>query len=1190
MRRLRPLLVLLGTLLCVAATVGLFARAYPMVDVGLALDRTGAIARAQSLAAAAGFAPARAPAAGTQAAALFETDDSLSTYVDFAAGGADSVRALVRGRDVPLYRWVVRLYRPGDVHETRVAFAPDGRVVGLARRIPEAEARPLVTDTAGHLAADAALARWGSQDVAQWRLAGRSVVTQPRSGRVDRTYRYERVGRRIGDAPIRADVTVTGAGTPEVLRGGALTLGAGAAVAQTPVPGAAEPLRVHVYADLPDAWARRYGEMRAANNTLALFPYPALTVFVLGAFGALVYYGRAGRVRWRPAAMIGGTVGLLMAASGINELPVAWFGYDTATAPGTFVGGITLAALASGALAGVWVTLAVAAAEVCARRAFPAHYDWFAYPRFAGAPPVARRILGGYALAAFSFAYVTVFYVAMRGTFGWWVPTGTLDDPNQIATPAPWVSAAGTALFAGTWEEAIFRGVPLALLAFWARDRRARRGWLAAGVVVTALTFGFGHANYPSWPAYSRGVELFLEAVLWAVLALRVGLPTTIVAHTLYDLTWFGLFALHGRGAAYRATAGAVLIAFALPALVVAVNWWQRRRAVAAGMIAQAPPRFADVDRALDARGDAPAVARAVPPAPAMATGATADTARVGPRTRVAAALVTALALLAALFAPRAATLGPAFTAPRARVAAAADSTLRARGVDPAAWDRTLAVAGNDNERALRFFRESLGRARAATLARALGNTYLAPALWQVRYVRRHAARDARREEWTVVVAPDGRVRTVLHGVADDAPGAAPNADAARALAAAAVRARGYDPAALREAELAQQNRPHRLDTEIEYVDPAVALPAGATARVGVTLAGAEPVRVGRELRLPESWLLADKHRSTTYGLLAAVAALALVGVLVALAVRGMRTTQPRSPALVDRRAAAAVALAVALLALARTASSLPDRFAGWDTEVPWSNFVASLTIAAVLGAVFAGVASGGLWTLADALRRRAGVPVLPRAGDVAATATRVRDGVLLGAALGTALPALAGLTDFVRTAAGTPPTPGTALGTLLPWAAAALGAAASAVTAPLAALPALAVAAGARSTRERLLALVAIALLAAVSAQVAADATISGALAALAAVASVAVVVGVVWAFGRAAALPWLVAGPAAGLVAELRAARTAANPTDRAGALLAAAVSAVLIVVVYRAAARLARADEAAPAQSPLATDAAA
>jgi membrane protease YdiL (CAAX protease family) len=319
----------------------------------------------------------------------------------------------------------------------------------------------------------------------------------------------------------------------------------------------------------------------------------------------------------------------------------------------------------------LWVALVMAAAEALTRRAFPAHYDWYAGGRHAGAPPVAARLLGGYVLAAFGFAYVTMFYLGTRSALGWWVPTESLDDPNQIATPLPWVSALGTSLFAGTWEEAVFRAVPLALLSLWVRDRPGRRWWMAAGVVVTALTFGFGHANYPSWPAYSRGVELFAEAVLWAVLYLRVGLPTTVVAHTLYDLTWFGLFALHGRGPAYRTSAAAVLAAGALPALVVAVGWWRARAAGGA----LAVPRLGDW-RPSGARGwDAPGVDAAGVEAPGSDASGARDTilreepvpeaARVSPRLRLAAAAVVATGVLAAVVAPLPERAGPGYTAPR---------------------------------------------------------------------------------------------------------------------------------------------------------------------------------------------------------------------------------------------------------------------------------------------------------------------------------------------------------------------------------------------------------------------------------------------------------------------------------------------------------------------------------------------
>jgi membrane protease YdiL (CAAX protease family) len=369
-----------------------------------------------------------------------------------------------------------------------------------------------------------------------WRFVSTSYETQPRSGRVDRAYVYERTGRTVGGAPIRARVELTGAAAAA----------AGAAAG-------ADLLAVRAYVDVPDAWERSYRERRARNDLYAQLATPGLLVFGLLTVVAVIRGRR--RVRWRPASLVGAVVGLCFTAAGLNEIPLGWFTYDTATAPAVQVASSVLGALVAGAAVGLWVTVSVAAAELLTRRAFPHHHDWFAFARHAGAPAVAGRVLGGYALAALGFAYVTLFYLATRSLLGWWVPTGSLDDPNQIATPLPWVSAIGTSLFAGIWEEAVFRAVPLAMLAIVVRDRPGRRWWMLAGVIVTALVFGFGHANYPSWPAYSRGVELFAEAALWAVLYLMVGLPTTIVAHVLYDLAWFGLFALNGRGAAYATTA-----------------------------------------------------------------------------------------------------------------------------------------------------------------------------------------------------------------------------------------------------------------------------------------------------------------------------------------------------------------------------------------------------------------------------------------------------------------------------------------------------------------------------------------------------------------------------------------------------------------------------------------------------------
>ena len=55
-------------------------------------------------------------------------------------------------------------------------------------------------------------------------------------------------------------------------------------------------------------------------------------------------------------------------------------------------------------------------------------------------PASAARVAGGYAAACVALAYVAIFYLVTRSLLGWWVPSELLDDPNQIASPLPWIS------------------------------------------------------------------------------------------------------------------------------------------------------------------------------------------------------------------------------------------------------------------------------------------------------------------------------------------------------------------------------------------------------------------------------------------------------------------------------------------------------------------------------------------------------------------------------------------------------------------------------------------------------------------------------------------------------------------------------------------------------------------------------
>src|SRR3970040_1475925 len=291
------------------------------------------------------------------------------------------------------------------------------------------------------------------------------------------------------------------------------------------------------------------------------------------------------------------------------------------------------AAILVGVSAGALVALTLAAAEALTRAAFPRHLDWWKLWRIRGTREVAGRVAGGYAVAAIGFAWVALFYVVTREAFGWWVPSELLDDPNQIATPMPWLAGIAISLQAGVWEEALFRALPLSLLSLWVGNRPHRTAWMAAGIAVAALVFGFAHASYPSWPPYSRGVEIFLDACFWGVLFLSFGLIVTVVAHFVYDLVLFGLFAATGTAVEYRVSAAIILLAPLAPSL-------------------------AGDDARCAAGAPTPRVEVAVPPAEPA-------TRMLGARARKAAMVTVAVGVLVALLAPDRPVLGARFPGTR---------------------------------------------------------------------------------------------------------------------------------------------------------------------------------------------------------------------------------------------------------------------------------------------------------------------------------------------------------------------------------------------------------------------------------------------------------------------------------------------------------------------------------------------
>ncbi len=1001
----------------------LFEQAVPQVRFKQTLTAASALTKARDFARQHDL-----PFPEARTAVRFAEEGSLQLFLELSTGaGKATLDSVAAGRDVALFRWTVRAFTPGDVHETRVRFAPDGRVTGFSRELSETDRRPALDSAAAESRARDVVTGWMSHGDVPWPLVSASREVVPASARVDWHFTYERADRRIAGAPIRLDVDLSG-----------------------DVPSGARE-----YVVIPETFVRRYAEMRSSNELLAQVAAFGFPVYGLIALLALYRAQRDGRVRWRAAIAAAAVLAGLQAASMANDIPGSWYDYATASPPGAFLVQRALAALLVPLLFGAFLVVVLGGGETLTRAAFPAHLDWWSVWRARAHPRVARQVFAGYAVCAVGLGYVATFYYAARHLLGWWVPSALLDDPNAIASPLPFLSAIANAAQAGVLEEVLFRAVPLSAVALLTRGRSWHRAAMAVTVVVTAIVFGFAHASYASWPAYSRGVELFAEAVLWALIFLRVGLVPTVIGHFTFDLFLFGLFAMQGDAPAYRVSLAVVALVMCTPALIVLWARWRPRGAAPAWDAltfgAWQPPLDVESDGGLEApTADGQAPVPAMPPV----------VDRIAPVRRRWDERPWLMAVaVAMLLVPRGVRLAePRFSIDRARAIAIADSALRARGaLLDGLTPMAEAVAVDDAESA-----RYLAHIERPDLVEALARSYRPLSAWRVRFDRREGTAGEKAEGWRMQLLADGTPHDWQHVLPEDAARPDLARDEARLIARRAAAASGIDTVSLREQCVEEVQRPHRRDLVFVFDDRAVAIPGGASARVRVRVAGNDAVALWRSVRLLEQWSRADTARMERRGTIGMVAILLglLAGIVIAI-VAGRRPPRLQDRPL-SRRALIVVGIAALLLMAASGVNALPRALASWDSATPWRSHVLTVTLGLVEQLVTV-VLPASLWLMTDALRRRVGVPAVVAS----------RESWRSGAALGALAFVTARLAAWAGALRGMPTGPETALGALWPSGSGALDVWRAVMVMPLAvALPALLVASLARRAWVRTAAL----------------------------------------------------------------------------------------------------------------------
>ena len=829
-----------------AFAVRLFPSAFPLVQLEIAMDRAAALAAARDLMASQGLGPP-----DYEQAASFAGDEEAQTFVELEGGGKEVLAAMLREGLYSAYTWRVRHFKEAERHETLIRFRPDGRPYGFVEQLEETSAGAALDAEAARAIAERVARESWQIDLAPFALVEPSQERQP-SGRVDHTFIYERSSPTLDEGRYRLRLVVSGDRLTEATH----------------------------FLQIPEAFRRRYQEMRSANDAIGIGASVAMIVlYVVGGIGGGLFFLL--RHRWvlaRPAMRWGIVVALLQVLASLSNWPLVWMQYDTALPRSTFIASQLATLGASFVGFSLLFGLSFMAAESLTRRAFPHHVQlWRSWSApLAASKPILGFTVAGYLCVGLFFAYEVLLYFYATRLFGWWSPSEALLHPDVLASYVPWLSAIANSLQAGFWEEALMRAVPIAGAALIGDRFGKRRLFIVLAFVVQIAVFGAGHAPYATQPSYARPVELIIPSIAFGLIYLWFGLLPGIILHYAFDVVWFAI-------PLFVSTASGI--------------WFDRFMVVALTFVPLWIVFTARLRRRRWEELPADALNAAWTPPPAVATPepvgrprpeAAALTGRV--LGMWAAAGIAGLAAWLAL-APFGTDIGPLnVSRTEAEQRARAALTARNAGIDEA-W-RVMPVPAAGYGGGHRFVWENADRPRFDAL---LGR-YLATPHWRVRAATFEGDVASRAEEWTVLVDATGEVDGVAHALPESRDGASLAEDEARALALSAIRERyQLEPDALREVSAGPSRRPARTDWQFTFVDVTVdpiplrdgsADPAGTAsrgeARIDVQIAGDEVTSARAFVQVPEQWEREQRAQGTVAQILALLAVVFAAGVLLA--------------------------------------------------------------------------------------------------------------------------------------------------------------------------------------------------------------------------------------------------------------------------------------------------------------------
>jgi hypothetical protein len=455
-------------------------------------------------------------------------------------------------------------------------------------------------------------------------------------------------------------------------------------------------------------------------------------------------------------------------------------------------------------------------------------------------------------------------------------------------------------------------------------------------VLLGAVIWGFGHANYPSQPFYIRGIEVTIGGIIIGYVFLRYGFLAVLIWHFSVDAV-YSAAVLVQSGNAYYVTTGIVSAGVIALPLVYAITAAIRNR----GFVPDT-----DLINARDVEavpvGEAEVAAADKAKAPRAYAPLSAKTKWVG--AAIAGLGVIVMAVTLPLQGPQLAR----FDTTQAEATDAARAYLDRMGFDLTGY-RSVAAAVQDvgDGRAGTVHAHDLDGSRIVpTYLRQHGGqsavedvypAHMSPVEWRVRFFK-----PLEQTEYNVYV--DGATGTVS-GLKFELPDSVAlpslDQDAALALAQDFLAGLGRELGGFEVADRRTEERENRSDHTFEFQSRAD-IPAGAGDAhlvYNITIHGDHVGGYNADVKIPEEWLR-EYHKGTVMESVSAAAAIVLfVGLIAAwivTVVKVLRAGRPRW------RVVLLGAVSMTLLAVVGMLNQWPTFYLHYETSVPLGSFISS--------------------------------------------------------------------------------------------------------------------------------------------------------------------------------------------------------------------------------------------------------